>query len=98
MDIPCPRCAEPWDNDSIHEEVSDRRDYGGDNDATYHTVLAEFRSKGCEALTAYGAQCNPATLNSFRAQVTSAMFDICGDDADGVASLMDDFDYAGLLD
>lgn len=27
----------------------------------------------------------------------SAMFDLCGDDADGVAALMDDFEYAGLL-
>ena len=26
MDIYCPKCAEPWDNDSLHEEVDARRE------------------------------------------------------------------------
>lgn len=93
MDIPCPICGEPWDNDTIHEEVEYRKS-NGDAKATYSKVAQEFRSKGC--VTFNGAsQCKPS--NSFRQQAIRMTYDLLGDDMDGAASLLDDYDYAGLL-
>lgn len=71
MDIICRRCGEPWDMDSLHEEVQAR--LHGAYDPTgrwgftggtrvyremYATVNEEFRRLGCEALrTAFEAHC-----------------------------------------
>ncbi len=90
MDIYCPRCGEPWDNDCLHEEAEERKNLhlpGGD----YKTVLRQFQSEGCQALhAAYGAgQCERS--NSLRASVASAMYDLLGDDVDGAAAMMEDF-------
>lgn len=91
MDIPCPRCDEPWDNNSFHDEAAE-------SNRTYTEVTRDFQSRGCHALeTAFGSMICERS-NSFRSMATSAMFDLCGDDIDGVASLMDDFEYMGMLD
>lgn len=97
MDIYCPKCGEPWDNDCLHEEADERKNLQLPG-ADYTTVARQFASKGCAALSAaYGpVECTPN--NSLRAMASDAMFDLMGDDVDGVASMMDDFDYMGLLD
>lgn len=79
MDLYCPKCSEPWDNDSIHQEVEDR---GGN--ATYHAVAAEFRARGCEAL---GASHGEGQANPY----ASALYDLLGDDMDGAAAMMEDY-------
>lgn len=91
MDLYCPTCTEPWDNDCLHDEAQE-------SGRTYREVAADFRERGCHALeTAYGAaDCQPA--NNMRAAAMGAMFELCGDDMDGAASLMDDFEYMGMLD
>lgn len=40
MDIYCPRCAEPWDNDEMHYTAEEF-------ETTYEKVKAAFRSVGC---------------------------------------------------
>lgn len=87
MDLYCPNCGEPWDNDCIHEEVSERAD-----GSTYRTVLREFQAVGCKALTVYGEQ-ECVASGSERAAVASAMYDLLGDDADGAMAMMQDFGY-----
>lgn len=91
MDLPCVKCGEPWDNDSLHEEASE-------SDRTYTAVARDFAIRGCAALeTAFGpSTCVPN--RSLRTEVASAMFDLMGDDTDGVASMMSDFEYMGMLD
>jgi hypothetical protein len=86
MDLYCPRCGEPWDNDCIHEEVEERND-----DSTYYTVLREFQQNGCVAFReAYGqGQCE--RTNSLRAGAAEAMYDLLGDDADGAAAMLEDY-------
>lgn len=103
MDIYCSKCAEPWDNDCIHDEVEARRD-NGDNEATYKRVAREFQVKGCMALaTAYGlaeGDCEAAPKNDaafMRALIASAAYEINGDDIDGAASTMEDYFYAHNL-
>ncbi len=94
MDILCPKCAEPWDNDCFHDVAEENGD-----GTTYTMVMRDFRSRGCAAMeSAYGpVSCNPNTRGSFRAQVSDAMFDLLGDDTDGHASMMEDFEYFGML-
>lgn len=96
MDIYCPTCAEPWDNDCIHDEVDARRD-AGDTEATYQTVMREFQRKGCKALaTAYGLgaeDCQAAQDDSsyLRAALAGAAYDLLGDDMDGAAAELSDY-------
>lgn len=89
MDLICGECAEPVDNDYLHDLVEE-----GMYD-TYSNAAAAFRSKGCEAL---GDTHNAATTGSFRAHAADAMFDLLGDDMDGAAAMMEDFEYFGMLD
>jgi hypothetical protein len=91
MDLICPRCTEPWDFDSLHEEADE-------SDRTYAQVAADFRTRGCLALeTAFGAmECKP--VNNLRSMVADAMYDLLGDDMDGAAAMMEDFEWAGMLD
>lgn len=87
MDINCPKCAEPIDNDELHEIASLY-------DMTYSEVLREFQVMGCNALD---MEHNKATMDSFKSQVAGAMFELMGDDTDGVAAMMEDFEYMGMI-
>lgn len=97
MDITCGRCGEQWDNDTIHEEVAERA-YTGE-ETTYSAVAAEFRQQGCgiafREFLGNPGQCTK--VNSLRAAAADAMADLLGDDMDGAASLMDDFEMAGFF-
>jgi hypothetical protein len=95
MDLHCPSCGEPWDFDTLHEEVSARKE-DGQNDATYEKVAAEFRAKGCNALaTSHGPQrhCTPDN----NAPVRQAIYDLLGDDMDGAAAMLEDAENLGML-
>jgi hypothetical protein len=133
MDMICPRCTEPWDNDSLHEEVEARASYGltlehDGSVADYRQVAAEFRQYGCGfALASFIGgregylarwdwtpiiRTNPdgsntistkrrvscVKVSSMRQAAASALADLLGDDTDGYMSMMDDADFAGLLD
>jgi len=87
MDLYCPKCAEPVDNDEFHERADEI-------DSTYSKVAADFRANGCSAL---GGKCNPDTINSPKAQVANVIYDLLGDDMDGAASELDDAEFLGLF-
>lgn len=88
MDIICPKCAEPWDVSELHE---------AEDGLTFSEARAMFAAQGCGPV--FGARCTPATSDRdrLRADVSSAMFDLLGDDVDGCASMMEDFEYMGML-
>jgi hypothetical protein len=92
MDIYCPKCGEPIELDCLHDEADEQG-------ITFSQVRDNYAVKGCEALTVYGFSGGHAQeVGGMRAMASAAMFDIMGDDVDGVASMMDDFDYLGMLD
>jgi hypothetical protein len=92
MDIYCPKCGEPWDIDSLHDEVAARSfddDLVGEHvdrsrPVTFAEVRRDFSVRGCEALgTSHGeGVAHPAI---------GEILDLLGDDIDGAASLLDDF-------
>lgn len=93
MDLYCPNCGEPWDNDSLHEEVTARRE-AGQFDVVYANVAAGFRQNGCKALeTAFGPQeCQPANAHAAMSSLyADALYDLLGDDMDGAAAMMEDY-------
>jgi hypothetical protein len=93
MDINCPVCGEPWDIDSLHDELTER--YDGDpprGDAyqkEFSELQAEFYRKGCVAFSDV-VQCERPEGGSMKAMASSALYDILGDDIDGIASMLED--------
>lgn len=87
MDIYCPKCSEPFDT----AEFSDIADELG---ITIREATVAFLTDGCSTIP--GAKCNGS--GGARGAATKALFDLCGDDVDGIASTLDDFIYVGLVD
>ncbi len=83
MDLYCTRCGEPWDNDTFHEVAEEQ-------DKTYTEVMRDFQQRGCVA-TGWVRECAPSP--SMRTAVMDAMFDLLGDDVDGAAAMMADYEY-----
>lgn len=82
MDIICPRCAEPWEIDSLHE-------YADEQGTTFREVSKAFRTKGCGvAFEAWGIGTCVADAN---AGMRFVLADLLGEDIDGYAALMEDF-------
>lgn len=82
MDLHCPRCGEPVDNDELHAVAEETGN-------TYSSVLAAFRHTGCPALP--GGRHNLETIGSDLAILSAAAFDLMPDDPDGVAAMIEDF-------
>lgn len=81
MDILCPKCAEPWEVDTIH-------DYAEENGTTFAVVANDFRTKGCgKAFREWEIRCEKRAGHEAR----SVIADLLGDDIDGYASLCEDF-------
>lgn len=87
MDVYCPKCGEPWDIDTFHD-VADERDL------SFAQVSNDFAQRGCLAL---GTNHN-ITEDELRASASDVLFDVLGDDIDGIASMLEDFEYFGMLD
>lgn len=85
MDLYCPKsgCAEPLENDSLHDAVDEGLF------PNYHAALRAFQSEGCTAVGYVHSTGN----NSGRAEAMSALYDLLGDDADGAAAMMEDYGY-----
>ncbi len=89
MDIYCPKCGEPWDNDSLHEAAAELNEEArslGERPVTYDTVARDFRDRGCLAL---GERCGKP--NPEIAKAAAAVYAFSGDDMDGAASDFEDF-------
>lgn len=90
MDMFCPRCLEPWDNETFHEEA-DQRTEDGMEQASYRLVVREFRRVGCGALRALGIRpCTPEEVDPEHKAMVAAAFDLMGDDTDGAMAMMED--------
>lgn len=74
-DITCRIDGEPWDADTIHEEVAERAYLG--EEATYSQVSAEFAAKGCQAFRAFTGNDQPCTpRRSARTEGVGALMDL----------------------
>ncbi len=78
MDIYCKRCGEPWD-------AYGARQYMDMTKEEYDRMMC---GEGCPCCFGKEVKERP-----FRAQVTSALHDILGDDLDGLASELQDAEY-----
>ena len=76
MDIYCPLCGEPWDMDELHEV----------EDTDFDTARKRFRREGCAVF----ASSHNKPADSETAEKSAVLFDLLGDDIDGIASLMED--------
>jgi len=97
MDIYCTRCGEPWELDFIHDRVDEMKQDGetvNGQEPTFKRVKDDFIRRGCVALG--GGHCESSP--SLRTEAMSALADVLGDDVDGIASMMDDLDFMGMLD
>lgn len=79
MDIYCPRCGEPWDNDTLHDEADERN-------TTYREMQTRFAAKGCAAFD----EAHNENGDQFRAAASGVLMEMMGDDFDGVAAMMQD--------
>lgn len=95
MDIRCPKCGEPWDFDSLHEETEYRTESSGGAayEDAFRTVRRDFTRRGCAALTAYGARCAGGAAHPG----IGVIYELMGDDIDGAASFLEDAEYLGML-
>lgn len=91
MDLFCTKCGEPMDNDEFHELAQEL-------DITYTEAVRRFAREGCAAFP--GNRCNVATsperdsiFGLTAAEASGALFDILGDDTDGIAAMMDDMGF-----
>lgn len=87
MDINCPRCAEPVEIDYLH-------DIADEDGTTFLEVLHAFQADGCEAIH---SRCNPRVSDRDRARAAGAsmLYEILGDDIDGAAAMLEDFEMFG---
>lgn len=76
MDIYCPVCGEPWAVDELHEIPGE----------DFATAQRRFRSEGCAVFESR----HNLSPDSEAAAMSSVLFELLGDDIDGVASLMDE--------
>jgi hypothetical protein len=88
QDIYCPVCGEPTELSEFHEVEG----------MTFKQATDKFYEVGCEVV--YGTKCEkPASSRqSLRAEASSMLADIMGDDLDGIASGLDDAEYFGMFD
>lgn len=96
MDLYCPICLEPWDNDTLHD-VADEAAFDNDTERdSYAKVAALFRTKGCGvAFFGTGYQhghCRPPEPqdDGFERSAVGIIYELLGDDMDGAASMMED--------
>lgn len=86
MDLICPKCSEPWEVDSLHEA-----DFG----LSFSNARRLFFTEGCGAVFE-GVVCEPT--HTLIGDASAVLYDLLGDDVDGIASSLDDFAFLGLFD
>ena len=98
MEVYCPRCGEPWDIDYVNHEmkVLERTDFRGGRGCQCCKELQVCQHLGkCSACPSYEVASGKCTIKCFkkpfRADVSGAMMDILGEDLDGAAAMLEDF-------
>lgn len=104
-DVYCVRCGEPWDMDTLHEEIEYRYpDRPWEDESNYEEYFSkinrEFHEKGCQAITSYEVgPCLPASESQkMRGSISSMLYEMLGDDIDGIAASLEDAEYLGIFD
>ena len=87
MDLYCQKCDEPWEVYYVG---------CGDFDAD-NNVGDAVRFKAGDGCPACKWGLKAPKKQSFRGEAMSMLSDLLGDDIDGIASMMDDAEYMGML-
>lgn len=111
MDVRCSRCGEPWDLDTLHDEVHARRpdlDYNRRGRPGYASAeeYAEQYPAAYDAVREDFTRRGCAALTrsqgsadcepSPRGQTAAMVYDLLGDDFDGAAAMLEDAEAWGL--
>ena len=72
--------------DELHDLIPD----GSDD---YHKAVSLFRNKGCEA---FGVSHNDIP-DTNAAEISGMLFDVLGDDVDGIAAELEDAECLGVI-
>lgn len=86
MDLLCPKCGEPWDIDSLHDEAESQG-------TTFSRIAKRFCQIGCAVFEGVTCVSNDDVSKDTLENI-SAIYDLLGDDMDGAASFLEDFDLA----
>ena len=89
MDVYCQHCNEPWDTWEVYNELGD------ENISDLDAKMDFLKGIGCPSCH-WGKLGQPK--DSFISAAMDAMSDILGDDVDGMASMLDDYEYMFGLD
>ena len=82
MDILCPICAEPWDADELYDVWLD-----DGRQVEWKTARKLFAKVGCDV---FNTQHNESGVGSEEAEISTMLFDLLGDDVDGIAAAVED--------
>ena len=82
MDVNCRKCGEPIDIDEFHEIAVEQG-------TTFSAIQSRFASKGCAGI---GYKCNQYADKEL-ASISGALFDLLGDDIDGIGAMLEDWEY-----
>lgn len=110
MDIRCPICSEPWDIDSLHEEVTERfgtwdpeavprynRHLGKGATVLPDRPYEDLFAEVRQDFSRRGCEALGARHGDHEASpLIAEVLDLLGDDIDGAASLLDDAEALGL--
>lgn len=109
----CVNCGEPWDNDSLHEEVKARIEQGSIKlkvighypwgNPRYDQK--QYETKGYNVVAQEFREKGCAAFTSFGAKCSArkadegikSIYDLLGDDMDGAESMIEDMEFLGLL-
>lgn len=104
MDIYCRHCGEPWDLDTLHDEVTERCAAVGQAvprlaayDVAFRAVREGFTRNGCGELWAFTGissapkRCGNAASDPRMADASAVLGELLGDDVDGLAAMLDDY-------
>ena len=85
MDIYCCNCGEPWDIFCV-TDYDEKQGMFADG-----AVIAGYKIKRCPCCPKDKNEIDPAAKD--RAERASVVADLLGDDIDGAAAIMEDFEY-----
>ena len=91
MDLYCQKCDEPWEAYYIGSCI-DQEEKEIDGMKPSEAFLAGIGCPACK----WGK--NAPKQQTIKGMAMATMAEILGDDIDGMASMMDEFEYMGMLD
>lgn len=89
MDIPCPFCGEPWDQDALHEMPGVTLGMHASDvyDSCYREAVRQFRTYGCPVFQERGRRlevCTRANLGDMA--LVHVLWETLGEDIDALSA------------